>query len=180
MSEIIQELLDQLSSEACLAYVENLDNLTDLQVDSIIAKYEALLNIDPDNKYVHSNGYEFGFVYEALSFLPDLYIKKKEYEKARKALLKCIGLTEKIEDEELKILFQSNDYRELGMVNYLLGHPDIALFYLERSIKLSSNYQAFLVMSLCYRKKRELKEARTNLAMAKTLKALLYARYKIL
>jgi tetratricopeptide (TPR) repeat protein len=180
MNEIIQELLDQLSSEAITEYMDNLECLTDVQVDNLISKYEAIINLDPDNNYRHSNGSEYGFTYDALSFLPELYIRKKEYEKARKALLRSIDLSERFNNEVLYEVFQSDDHWQLGMVYYLLGQIDTALACLESSIKFSMSYQAFLFTSLCYRKKRDLKEARTNLAMAKTLKALLYSRYKIL
>lgn len=179
MSEIIQNLLDQLSSEAISGYMENLEPPIGLQLDELIAKYEAIINLDPENKYRHSNGNEFGFVYDALSALAELYIQKKEYEKARKAILRSLELLENFKDDELYVYFKSDDYWLLGRVHYLLGQYDEALAYLEISLKLSSNYQAFYFMCLCYRKKGALKEAMTNLKMAKTLKAVLYRRFNV-
>ena len=173
MSEIIQNLLEQLNSEAVLEYVENLDHLTAPQVDSLIAKFEALINLDPDNKYVHTDGSGCGFDVDALIFLPDLYIKRKEYEKARIAIVKVINdNAHTLRGDELYGLIQSGWYRELGMVLYRLGQIDSALACLDLSIKLSNNYEAFLIMSLCCRKKGNISEARTNLATAKALKAL--------
>jgi len=180
MSEIIQKLLEQLSSIAVDEHGDNFDHFTDFQIDSLIAKFEAIINFDPDNKYRYSREIEYGFTHQAFSFLAELYMEKKEYEKARKAILKAVDLTEKIKNNELYETFQSDNYYVLGMIYYLLGQTDKAMPCFERSVELSNNHKAFLGMCLCYRKKRDLREARANLKMAKTLKALLYTRYKIL
>jgi len=171
LNKASDELLDQLFSDGLTEYLKPWDGKGPSDDNLIIRLLELVLQYDPENELGHTD--------DALVFLPDVYIRKKEYKKAREATEKLIYLINKNRAKEYYCMCRYESYLEIGQTYYLENNLDKAIEFFNKSLEIdqSENYKAAYGLALCYRSKKQYKVARSHLNMARILKAMYYQRY---
>jgi len=166
LNNAMDEFLAQIEGDAMTEYLKLLDGKGEANKELMISLFQTVIDMDTENKYGHTD--------DALAFLPDLYIEKREYSKARSLLEKFVELVDRNRTKEHYRWFQYENYNDIGRIYYLEGDIERAINTFKRSLKANAtdNYKAALGLALCFRRKKDLVEARANMAYAKMLKAI--------